>query len=412
MKDIMRRHLRAGRLSRRFISPYLEEDEGLDAVYKYAEVYKVPISNDTAYNINDLCGYDPFFISCVIQSDCPEKDLTKPKGVTATVDYEVQTPTSELADTWYEYIQDTVKRINERSGKQILLHLSKYNDRTWTPKQLKEALHLEDDENSIHEKLIALAKGDLIQDHSVSIRFQGLKDGTLSLILHHHFAEEIKDYQPDLRADFEKKLAQSEAKRRSIQNKYNDLVGKTAEHYLATQMKTRKRFKLSAFFNDVPTGDPYDKRLNMHDVRTRVYIQREDGSRMAPLKLLSTTCTPCSMAPVKFAPDNVVLFMVTQTSCTPMRSAPLSETPVRFAPVRFAPRKSAPSKLAAAAGFSGSPSFAPDKLVPTRLAPRRFAPVNSAPERCTPHSRAPIKEHGLNKTQNLSFLLLSSQGQE
>jgi len=255
----------------------LEEGEGLDAVYQYAEVYKVPITNETAYNINDLCGYDPFFISCVIQSDYAEKDLTDPDGVTATVDYEVQTPTSELADTWYEYIQDTVQRINERYGKQILLHLSKYNDRTWTPKQLKEALHLEEDENSIHEKLIALAKGDLIQDLTVSVDFQGLKDGTLSLVLYHHFAKEIKEYQPDLRADFEKKLAQSEAKRRSIQNKYNDLVGKTAEHYLATQMRTRKRFMLSAFFNELPTGEPFDTRLNIDDVRTRVYIQREDG---------------------------------------------------------------------------------------------------------------------------------------
>ncbi|MEM7533624.1 MAG: BREX system ATP-binding domain-containing protein [Chloroflexota bacterium] len=277
MQTIMHRHLKAGRLSRRFISPYLEEGEGLDAVYQYAEVFKVPISNDTAYSINDLCGYDPFFISCVIQSDYAEKDLTDPDGVTATVDYEVQTPTSELAGTWYEYIQGTVKRINDRYGKQMILHLSKHNNRTWTPKQLKEALYLDEDENRLYEKLIALAKGDLIQENPFNDKFQGLQDGTLNLILRHHFEEEIKKFKPDLRADFEKKLAASEAKRRSIQNRYNDLVGKTAEHYLATKMKTRKRFKLSAFFNDVPTGDPYDTRLNMYDVRTRVYIQREDG---------------------------------------------------------------------------------------------------------------------------------------
>jgi len=42
-------------------------------------------------------------------------------------------------------------------------------------------------------------------------------------------------------------------------------------------MRTRKRFKLSTFFNDLPTGEDYDTRLNLINVRTRIHIQREDG---------------------------------------------------------------------------------------------------------------------------------------
>jgi hypothetical protein len=35
-------------------SPYLTEDESLEAVYKYASFYDEPITNDTAMQINNL----------------------------------------------------------------------------------------------------------------------------------------------------------------------------------------------------------------------------------------------------------------------------------------------------------------------------------------------------------------------
>jgi len=81
MVDIMGKHLEAGRLSHIDFSPYLTEAEGLQAVYKYAEVFDEPISNETAVHINELCRADPFFISCVIQSSYPGRDLTTAEGV-------------------------------------------------------------------------------------------------------------------------------------------------------------------------------------------------------------------------------------------------------------------------------------------------------------------------------------------
>jgi len=65
---IMAEYLEAGRLDKFFISPYLTTDEGLRAVYKYAEHYQKNITNQTAEQINALCCSDPFFIYCVIKS--------------------------------------------------------------------------------------------------------------------------------------------------------------------------------------------------------------------------------------------------------------------------------------------------------------------------------------------------------
>jgi len=280
MVDIMGKYLEAGRLSHIEFSPYLAEHEGLQAVYKYAVHFNEPITNETAVQINELCMADPFFISCVIQSSFPGKDLTDSEGVIETVNYEIAGRRSELSGTWCEYIDKTVDRINDRNGKKILLHLSKYNDRFWTPRELKEELKLEQDEKEIHRKLISMVKGDLIEWGSSDWRFRGLKDGTLNLILRHRFEEEIAEQQtpPDLRIDFRKKIAGLQKENNVLRGKLNQITGVMAEHQFATALRSRKRFKLSEFFHS--SSKSFDRIVNIKDVKTRVFIQRDDGKNL------------------------------------------------------------------------------------------------------------------------------------
>ncbi|MCP4107105.1 MAG: hypothetical protein GY749_16455 [Desulfobacteraceae bacterium] len=97
---VIDKYLEAGRLKRTFINPYLTPEEGLQSVYKYAEVYNALISNESAEQINRLCMSDPFFISCVILSDFRGKNLSTPEGVTEAVNYEITDESSELSMTW------------------------------------------------------------------------------------------------------------------------------------------------------------------------------------------------------------------------------------------------------------------------------------------------------------------------
>jgi len=278
MVDIMGKYLEAGRLSHIDFSPYLTEPEGLQAVYKYAEVYSEPITNETAVQINELCLADPFFISCVIQSSYPGRDLTATDGVIEVVNYEVAHRGSELSGTWREYIDKTVDRINEQDGKRLLLHLSKHNDRYWTPRQLKGELQIDGDEKTIQRKLIAMVKGDLIEWGSSDIRFRGLPDGTLNLILRHRFEEEIAEHQtpPDLRVDFRQQIAALQKENKSLRGKLSQVIGVMAEYQLANTLRSRKRFKLGDFF----AGAVDETELNMTNVRTRIIIQRDDGKTM------------------------------------------------------------------------------------------------------------------------------------
>ncbi|CAN2040461.1 hypothetical protein GMMP15_1770002 [Candidatus Magnetomoraceae bacterium gMMP-15] len=179
------------------MSPYLTEDAGLQAVLKYANYDKSPITHENAALINKLCMSDPFFISCVIQSEYPEKDFCDPEMVLNPIHYEITDKEAELSMNWGDYIEQTVRRINDANAKNILLHMSKYNDREFTPKILKSELGLSLSPNKIQERLQQLVKSDLIAEGNSDIDYHGLKDGTLNLVLRNRFQKEIDSYEPD-----------------------------------------------------------------------------------------------------------------------------------------------------------------------------------------------------------------------
>ncbi len=273
--EIASKYLEAGRLKQFYMTPYLTEEEGLEAVYTYAEIYREPITNETAVLINQLCMADPFFISCIIQSGYDGRDLTTEHGVINTVNYEITYRKSEMSMTWGEYIELTLQKINDRHAKNMLLHLSKYNDRCWTPRQLKEALSLDMEVSEIKKRLHLLVEADVIEWGSSDVDFQGLHDGTLNLILRNRFEKEISTFEimTDLREDFQAQIDALKKDKNKLRGMLNNLVGKFAEYQLATKFRSLKRFALSDHFEGVTDSTE----LNIMDVRLRVVWQRADG---------------------------------------------------------------------------------------------------------------------------------------
>jgi hypothetical protein len=292
---VISKYLEAGRLSQIRFSPYLTEDEGLEAVYKYASFYDEPITNYTAMQINKLCMADPFFISCVITSIYEEKDLTTSTGVANTVDYELSVDTAEMYLTWGEYIDKTVNEVNDQNAKNILLFLSQNNKEYFTPKDLKDKLGLNLEVNEIHKQLIVLKEADLINRGVSNIKFKGLEDGTLNLILRKSFQEEIDGFEPDFKQEFVNQIAELRKENKQLKGKINYLSGKMAENQLATALRSKKRFKLSSFFQNVKDNTA----LNIQKVKERVHIQREDGKNMELDIVAESSCGRVVLVEVK-----------------------------------------------------------------------------------------------------------------
>ncbi len=271
--DIINKYLEAGRLSRFFMKPYLTPEEGLQAVYKYAEFYQQDLSLESAIQINELCMSDPFFISCVIQSNFENKDLRTVQGVVDTVNYEISDRNSEMSVTWGEYIEAAVERINDKHAKHILLHLSKHNQRYWTPQEVKDSLNLELGVNEVHRRMLSLVSSDLLVQGNANIDFRGLQDGTLNLILRTLFEKEINNFEPDLKADFLAQIQALKTKERQLQGMINHLSGKLAESQLALAFLNKKSFALSDFFQGVVDDTP----LTITKVKQRVSFETEAG---------------------------------------------------------------------------------------------------------------------------------------
>jgi len=293
--NVIEKYLEAGRLKRIYMSPYLTQEAGLQAVYQYAQFCQEPITNETAVMINQLCMADPFFISCVIQSEFEDKDLTTADGVVDAVNYEISYRRSEMSDTWNEYLQLTLQKVNERYAKSLLLHLSKHADRYWTPKELKGELQIDLSIDKIQQRLVQLSEGDLIDRGVSDIQFKGLSDGTLNLILRNRFEEEIAGFVPDLKQEFHKQVDSLTMENRKLRGLLNNLSGKLAEHQLASAFRSRKRFALSLFFPDVRDTT----RLSITQVKERVIFQREDGKGMEIDVVAESSCGRVVLVEVK-----------------------------------------------------------------------------------------------------------------
>lgn len=274
LMEIMSKYLEAGRLRITRFKPYLTPEEGLLAVYRYAEVYHVPITNQSAQQINELCMADPFFISQVMSNELPDKDLTTTEGVIRVVDYEISNRDSMMSKTWAEYIWLTMERVNGGSfTKHLMLFLNKHANQYWTPRELKSAMKLELSEEEIYKRLVLLAESDVIDRGVSDLQFRGLQDGTLNLIIRNRFEQEIAGYEPNLKDEFQAQLDRLQADKARLQGRNNYLEGMMAEHLLAIEFRTKKRFRLSDYF----TGGKDNRWLNVTEVLERVPFQRPDS---------------------------------------------------------------------------------------------------------------------------------------
>ncbi len=274
--NVVSKYLEAGRLNFWELSPYLESEDGLEAVYRYASFFEEPITNPTAVLINQLCQSDPFFIYCVICSQALDKDLTTGEGVTQTVHYELTQRKTGFARTWAEYIDVSLDRINDLYARQILLFLTKHSDQEWTHREIQSKLNLNLDLKQLLRKLLALVQTDLIEEGTSDVHFRGLRDGTLYLILRNRFQEEVKGFEPELRDDFRQQYQALKKQNRVLQGKLNQLSGKIAEDLLATELRSRKRVYLKDFFE----GTEETTEWNLSEVRTRHIIQRSDNKHL------------------------------------------------------------------------------------------------------------------------------------
>jgi len=217
MVKMMREIFVGGRLKRTPISPKLTVDEGLEAVYRYAKFNKVEVTDESAIVINRLTQSDPFYIASLLRSDWEQRDFSTVDGVIKTLNYEIKNREGELFGTWSEYILSTIKAVNDKHAKKILLFLSKERHKECTRDRISEYIDHQLSESALEEKLRTLEYGDLITQGTNNFRYCSIQDDILDMIFRDLYQEEIDNVKPNIAGELKAKVASLEKEKKSLQ---------------------------------------------------------------------------------------------------------------------------------------------------------------------------------------------------
>ncbi|MCU0286926.1 MAG: hypothetical protein MUF15_11065 [Acidobacteria bacterium] len=232
-------------LPSRFKYKYLEnmpEEEAIEMVYKYSRFFDVPMTEETIYLLAKMAEGSPFYISSIIRSECKDKDITTIDGLTRTLEFETLDNRGVIKQTWMEYIASALPRINDRNGKNIVLHLCKHRDRELTRKELRDELNLTMPDSELEKKLKALVKSDIIAQGTSNFRYQGVKDNIFDKVFRGVYEEEIREF--DIRTigkEYYEGLEKLKKEYNQLLGRYNSQKGHFAEYSILDRLLVHGR---------------------------------------------------------------------------------------------------------------------------------------------------------------------------
>ncbi len=252
MRQMMQEIFVGGRLRGTPFSPRLTFAEGMEAAYRYAEHFEIVLTEQLAFAINVLTQNDPFYIATLLGSEWAERDFSTRDGVIETFAHEILDRDGELFKTWGEYINNTIKAINDVHGKKILLFLSREREQEKTREEIREHIGWPPEKDrELEEKLRTFQYGDLMTQGHTNFHYQGIADDVLDAIFRSLYQFEIERVEPDLPAELAARIHQLEDDKKSLQGALNELKGRMLELIVWRELNTcRKEGKPVANFTN------------------------------------------------------------------------------------------------------------------------------------------------------------------
>jgi hypothetical protein len=228
-------------LPNRFRYEFLEnmpEEEAVEMVYKFSNFFDVPVTEQTAYLMFKQTEGSPFYISSLIRSRFPGKDLTTVKGLIDALEFETLDRRGNIKLTWMEYVSSTFKKVNGKNAKKIVLYLCQNRDREITRAELLKKLNLGMEDSELEEKLEAMVKGDIISQGASNFRYRGINDNIFDKVFRGVYGEEIQNFDVRMiREEYSEELEKLQEQYNRLLGKYNCQKGYLAEYLILDQLK-------------------------------------------------------------------------------------------------------------------------------------------------------------------------------
>jgi Fe-S cluster biosynthesis and repair protein YggX len=294
----------------------MPENEAAEMLYKYSNFFEVPVTEETAYLLIKLTEGSPFYISAVLRSNYPDKDLTTIDGLSRTLEFETLDDEGTIKITWMEYILSAFPRINDQNAKKIVLHLSKHRDREWTRKELINELNLEMTDSELEKKLKALVKADIISQGQTNFDYRGVGDNIFDKVFRGVYEKEIREFDVKvIKKEYIESLEKMKRQYRRLQGKYHSQRGYFAEYLILDQLKYRAR-KNNELFKTITRYLPRDFKFCDYS-RVWRYDSSPEYSRSFSVDIFaravrtedySLICEVKSRQVKKFSKEEVIIF--------------------------------------------------------------------------------------------------------
>jgi hypothetical protein len=228
-------------LPNRFWYEFLEnmpENEAVEMIYKFSHFFDVPVTEQTAYLMFKQTEGSPFYISSLIRSRFPGKDLTTVKGLIDALEFETLDRRGNIKLTWMEYVLSTFKKVNGKNAKKIVLYLCQHRDREVSRAELLKKLNLDMDDSELEEKLDAMVKGDIISQGQTHFDYRGVQDNIFDKVFRGVYGKEIQNFDVRMiREEYSEELEKLQEQYNRLLGKFNCQKGYLAEYLILDQLK-------------------------------------------------------------------------------------------------------------------------------------------------------------------------------
>ncbi|MCP4395831.1 MAG: hypothetical protein GY801_00765 [bacterium] len=236
----------------------MPEDETVEMIYKYAQIYETPISEEVAYAMSKLCEGNPFYVSALFESPVFDKDFTTPDGLLKTLEYETLNVRGHIRGVWMEYLGKVFYKVNQENAKNIVLYLCRHRDREVSRPELMEELKLQMTERELEEKLHSLVKSDIIEKGRSNFYYRGVQDNIFDKVFRGEYADDIRRFDPkEITQEYKALYEQAKHEYQRLLGKHNQMKGLFAEFATINQLRLHAVEK-QKFFRSITHNLPED----------------------------------------------------------------------------------------------------------------------------------------------------------
>ena len=185
----------------------LPEEEGKEAVRRYATATRTRIDETAVEKIWNLTQGDPLYIKALFTTRYNEtKDYTNEDNIITT--YTEEITRGEIYKTWIEYIAKVFYEVNEKNAKRLMLYLFHAGEERTRAQMIKD-LKLDMTDFELEKKLYQLIKADLISQGETNFDYKISKDITYEQVFRRIYQKEIDNFVPDIRDEIRQEMGKT-----------------------------------------------------------------------------------------------------------------------------------------------------------------------------------------------------------